>query len=211
MTIQQRPRSDGFLGRDVVLDDGPKDVESTIVRHSPPPSVQSRWRVALALSPVKCQSNDVEGISQTPDGLVTVHGGERSLTFAPRRVTLDDGTIVAHESQGGEMSSVWAADLGGSFFVEVAHLGDGPVGGELVMTVTSIDIDTTRRWVALGDLWADALPDHVPPSWPVAVDLALGLLDGDVGLLGISADGSPLHKDDVEALHQRLLGALHGR
>ena len=140
-----------------------------------------------------------------------VAGDERSLTFEPRRVLLDDGTVVAHESQGGEMSSVWAADLGGDVFVEVAHLGDGPVGGELVMTVTRLDGDGgARRHVALGELWAADLPATVPPSWPVAVDLALGLLDGDVQVLGTSRDGVPLTKDDVEDLHQRLLGALHG-
>lgn len=159
----------------------------------------------MALSPVKCQSNDVEGISETPDGHVRVDGGERSLTYTPRLVTLDDGTTVAHESQGGEMSSVWAADLGGSFFVEVAHLGDGPIGGELVMTVTYIGLETTLRYVAIGDLWADELPATIPPSWPVAVDLALGLMDGDVRLIGTDVD-----KADVETLHQRLLGAIHG-
>jgi len=159
----------------------------------------------LALSPVKCQSNEVQGIRETPDGHVVVDGGERSLTYTPRRVTLDDGTTVAHESQGGEMSSVWAIDLGGDFFVEVAHLGDGPVGGELVMTVTYIGMDETLRYVALGDLWAEELPDTVPASWPVAVDLALGLLDGEVRLVGTDAT-----KADVEDLHQRLLEALHG-
>jgi hypothetical protein len=147
----------------------------------------------------------VAGIKDSRDGTVVVEGTERSLTFTPRRVTLDDGTIVAHESQGGDMSSVWAADLGGDFFVEVAHLGDGPVGGELVMTVTYIGIDETLRYVAIGDLWADELPAHVPPSWPVAVDLALGLMDGPVQIVG-----ADIGKDDVETLHQRLLGALHG-
>ena len=147
----------------------------------------------------------MEGISETPDGHVIVTGGERSLTFAPRRVTLDDGTVVAHESQGGEMSSVWATDLGGPFFVEVAYLGDGPVGGELVMTVTYIGMDETLRHVAIGDLWATELPSHVPPSWPVAVDLALGLMDGKVRIVG-----ADITKADVEDLHQRLLGALHG-
>ena len=151
----------------------------------------------------------MEGIRETADGLVLVQGGERSLTYSPRLVTLDDGTRVAHESQGGEMSSVWAADLGGSFFAEVAHLGDGPVGGELVMTVTYIGVDETLRYVAIGDLWADDLPATVAPSWPVAVDLALGLLEGDVRLIG-SVGPEPLTKADVETLHQRLLGALHG-
>jgi hypothetical protein len=173
-------------------------------------------RVALALSPAKCQSSDVEGISETPDGHVVVTGGERSLTFAPRRVTLDDGTVVAHESQGGAMSAVWAADLGAPYFVEVAYLGDGPVGGELVMTVTRLapgDPARPRRLVALGELWSAELPTTVPTGWAgwaAAVDLALGLLDGDVELLGTGPGGAPLTKDDVEDLHQRLLGALHG-
>ncbi|MET0927874.1 MAG: hypothetical protein ABWX74_00070 [Aeromicrobium sp.] len=145
------------------------------------------------------------GIKDSRDGTVVVEGTVRSLTFTPRLVTLDDGTTVSHESQGGGMSSVWAADLGGDFFVEVAHLGDGPVGGELVMTVTYIGIDETLRYVAIGDLWADELPAEVPPSWPVAVDLALGLMDGNVRIIG-----ADITKDDVEALHQRLLGALHG-
>lgn len=145
------------------------------------------------------------GIQTNDDGTIVVAGSERSLTFAPRLITLDDGTTVAHESQGGEMSSVWATDLGGDWFVEVAHLGDGPVGGELVMTVTHIGMDETVRYVAIGDLWADELPSQVPPSWPVAVDLALGLMDGKVEILG-----PDITKDDVETLHQRLLGALHG-
>ena len=145
------------------------------------------------------------GIKTNADGAIVVEGAERSLTFTARLVTLDDGTTVAHESQGGEMASVWATDLGGDWFAEVAHLGDGPVGGELVMTVTHIGLDATTRYVAIGDLWADELPSQVPPSWPVAVDLALGLMDGKVTVLG-----PDITKDDVETLHQRLLGALHG-
>jgi hypothetical protein len=147
----------------------------------------------------------VPGIQTNDDGSIVVEGTERSLTYLPRLITLDDGTTVAHESQGGQMSSVWATDLGGDWFAEVAHLGDGPVGGELVMTVTHIGLDETVRYVTIGDLWADDLPGHVSPSWPVAVDLALGLMDGEVHVLG-----PDITKDDVETLHQRLLGALHG-
>ena len=151
------------------------------------------------------------GIRDTGDGTVVVEGTERTLVYTPRLVTLDDGTTVAHESRGGDMSSVWAVDLGGDFFAEVAHLGDGPVGGELVMTVTWIGREQTLRHVAIGDLWAVELPAHVPPSWPVAVDLALGLMEGDVRLLGADdATGTPITKSDVEDLHQRLLGVLHG-
>jgi hypothetical protein len=153
----------------------------------------------------------VAGIRDTGDGTVVVEGTERTLTYTSRLVTLDDGTTVAHESRGGDMSSVWAIDLGGDFFAEVAYLGDGPVGGELVMTVTYIGLHETLRHVAIGDLWATDLPPAVPPSWPVAVDLALGLMEGDVRLLGADdSSGAPITKADVEDLHQRLLGALHG-
>ena len=147
----------------------------------------------------------MRGIQTNDDGTIAVTGTERSLTYAPRLITPDDGTTIAHESQGGDMSSVWAADLGGGWFVEVAHLGDGPIGGELVMTVTEISLDATARYVAIGDLWAADLPPAVPPSWPAAVDLALGLMEGEVTILGAAVT-----KDDVETLHQRLLGALHG-
>ena len=91
------------------------------------------------------------GIRDTGDGTVVVEGTERTLVYTPRLVTLDDGTTVAHESRGGDMSSVWAVDLGGDFFAEVAHLGDGPVGGELVMTVTWIGREQTLRHVAIGE------------------------------------------------------------
>lgn len=143
-------------------------------------------------------------IVESEPGVCVVTGSERSLTYRSRSIVMDDGTTIAHESQGGELSSVWAVDLG-DHFVEVAHLGNGPVGGELVMTVTPLGEGAQVRHVAIGDLWAHELPPVVAPSWPIAVDLALGLLDGDVRLIAPSVS-----KDDVEALHQRLLGALHG-
>ncbi|MGA8988147.1 hypothetical protein [Aeromicrobium sp.] len=144
-------------------------------------------------------------ITEGANGAIAVAGDETSLTFTPYQVRLADGTTIAHETRGGNMSAVWAVDLGGGWFAEIAHLGDGPNGGELVMTVTHIDQERTRRWVTIGALWADELPPHVGPSWPVAVDLALGLMEGTPDILPASVT-----KDDVEALHQRLLGALHG-
>ncbi|MBC7632594.1 hypothetical protein [Aeromicrobium sp.] len=143
------------------------------------------------------------GIRETDEGVLVVEGAERTLTYTPRLVTLDDGTTIAHESQGGGLSSVWAADLGG-VFVEVAHLGHGPVGGELVMTVTTTD-DPAHTTVAVGDLWTDDVPAHVAPSWPVAVDLALGLVGVRTTLVH-----PDISKDQLEDLHQLLLGALHG-
>lgn len=133
-----------------------------------------------------------------PDG-VEVNGSERRLTYRAREVTLDDGTVIAHESQGGSMSSVWFTDLGGCY-VEVVHLGDGPTGGELVLVVPDLDL------VAIGDLYA-ADPAGATGGWAAAVDLALGLTTSSTS---ISSSIGPVTRDELEAFHQRLLAVLHG-
>ncbi|MCO7239863.1 hypothetical protein [Aeromicrobium sp. CnD17-E] len=134
--------------------------------------------------------------------VVSVTGRSRTLTYRPRRVTLSDGTFLLHESRGGTLSSVWAADLG-DLFVEVVHLGHGPVGGELVLVVP--DGDT----VALGDLVPplDVVPATARPSWAQAVDLAVGLTRSSTRILTSSGE---IGRDDLEAFHQTLLGVLHG-
>ncbi|WP_229051416.1 hypothetical protein [Aeromicrobium sp. Leaf350] len=132
------------------------------------------------------------------DDTIVVEGHERSLTYRPRRVTLSDGSWVAHESLGGSLSSVWAVDLGDRF-VEVVHLGDGPSGGELVVVVP--DADT----VLLGDLVSEPT-GPVPESWPVAVDLAIGLTGPGTTILGPSGE---VPREDLADFHQRLLGLLH--
>jgi len=131
-------------------------------------------------------------------GAFELAGSERVLTYRPRLVTLDDGTEVAHESQGGQLASVWSTDLG-DCYVEVIHLGDGPVGGELVMVVPAPDT------IAVGDLYA-LEPTGSIGSWAAAVDLVLGLTTtgttiwSSVGLVS---------RDELESFHQRLLGILH--
>lgn len=133
-----------------------------------------------------------------PDGAIEVSDGETLLVYTPYAVTAPDGTTVAHESRGGRMVSVWATSVGDAF-VEVSHLGDGPEHGELVMVVTRPGHSPV---VALGALVGDDVPDSVSPSWPTAVDLAVGLItDGTID------SGS---RDDVEAYHQRLLGVMFG-
>ncbi|KQP84804.1 MULTISPECIES: hypothetical protein [unclassified Aeromicrobium] len=134
--------------------------------------------------------------------VVSVTGTTRTLTYRPRRVTLSDGTFLMHESRGGTLSSVWAADLG-DLFVEVVHLGHGPLGGELVLVVPDGDV------VALGDLVPplDAVPSAVTPSWPAAVDLAVGLTRPSTRILTSSG---PITREDLEDFHQTLLGVLHG-
>lgn len=141
------------------------------------------------------------GVSEVrvqPDGVVEVADGDAVLVYTPYAVTAPDGTTVAHESRGGSMVSAWATAVGEAF-VEVSHLGDGPQGGELVMVVTRPDGPTA---VALGNLVTAELPDTVEFSWPVALDLALGLVTDTTLDSGT--------KDEVEAFHQRLLGVLYG-
>lgn len=133
--------------------------------------------------------------------VVSVTGATRTLTYRPRRVTLSDGTFLMHESRGGTLSSVWAADLG-DLFVEVVHLGHGPVGGELVLVVP--DGDT----VVLGDLVPSLDPPvEVRASWPQAVDLAVGLTRSSTRILTSVGE---IGRDDLEGFHQALLGVLHG-
>ena len=157
-------------------------------------------RVALALTLVKCQSSEVPDAGEShaePDAYETA-GSDRSLTYRPRQVTLNDGVIIAHESRGGTLSSVWAADLGGRY-VEVAHLGHGPVGGELVLVIPDLDV------VAIGDLYASD-PSGATTSWAEAVDLTLGLTTATTTILSSSG---PVARADLEAFHQRLLGVLY--
>jgi len=151
---------------------------------------------------VKCQSSEMShgSVRESEPGVYEVAGDELSLTYRPRLVKLDDGTELAHESQGGTLASVWAGDLGG-LYVEVVHLGDGPVGGELVAVVP--DAET----VLVGDLYTPDNPASVPMSWPEAVDLALGLTTESTRIL---ATAGPVERDELEAFHQRLLGVMHG-
>lgn len=128
-----------------------------------------------------------------------VTGTERTLSYWPRRVTLDDGTEIVHESLGGTLSSVWVGDLGDQY-VEVIHVGDGPIGGELVLVAPGLEV------VALGDLYAVS-PDGATPAWAEAVDLTLGLTTLTTKIL--SSTGS-VSRDELESFHQRLLGVLHG-
>lgn len=150
---------------------------------------------------VKCQSSEMRNghVRQSEPGVYEVAGDDLRLTYRPRLVELSDGTQLAHESQDGTLASVWAADLGG-LYVEVVHLGDGPIGGELVTVVP--DDDT----VLLGDLYSPDVPASVPQEWPEAVDLALGLTTATTRIL---TTAGPVERDELEAFHQRLLGVMH--
>lgn len=161
------------------------------------PSNQAR--VALALSYIKCQSIHVATIKRS-NSTVTVTGTQRAAHYCSERVLFDDGSIIAHESRGGELTSVWAGDLGEEY-IEIVHLGDGPAGGELIMTIPGQDT------VLLGGLYVSQLPGEVPDSWPPAIDLAIGLMTADTV---VWTDEGRVDREEIEAFHQRLLGVLHG-
>ena len=140
----------------------------------------------------------MEGLAAEGDAVV-VTGDEHTLTYRPRQVTISDGTTIEHESRGGTLSSVWAGDLGGRY-VEIAHLGHGPEGGELVLVVPDADA------VAMGDL-AGGEPAGATAEWAGALDLAIGLTRPSSQILTSSG---PITRDELEEFHQRLLGVLHG-
>ncbi|MGH3457758.1 hypothetical protein [Aeromicrobium sp.] len=140
----------------------------------------------------------MEGIVADGDTVV-VTGGERTLTYRPRLVTVAGGATIEHESRGGSLSSVWAADLGDRY-VEVVHLGHGPLGGELVLVVP--DANT----VAVGDL-AGGDTAGATAEWAGALDLAIGLTRPDSHILTTSG---VITRDELEDFHQQLLGVLHG-
>ncbi|HPU12241.1 MAG TPA: hypothetical protein PLQ19_00455 [Aeromicrobium sp.] len=137
-------------------------------------------------------------VRKLADGTIEVSDDAQTLRYTGYEVTDPAGNVISHESRGGTLSSVWATEVG-TAFVEISHLGDGPAGGELVMVVTLADGSTV---VALGDLVVDQLPATVSPSWPVAIDLAIGLVATDT-----IDSGS---RTDLEDFHQRLLGVLFG-
>ncbi|MDR7086564.1 glyoxylase-like metal-dependent hydrolase (beta-lactamase superfamily II) [Aeromicrobium panaciterrae] len=138
-------------------------------------------------------------MSDNAESPYEVGGTERTLTYSPRRITIDDGTEIVHESLGGTLVSAWAGDLGEQY-VEVVHLGHGPSGGELVLVLPD------RNVVVIGDLYA-ASPAGATPTWAEAVDLTLGLTTLSTKILSSSG---PVTRDELEAFHQQLLGVLHG-
>lgn len=153
----------------------------------------------MALSPCKCQSNCVSNVKIDGDA-IAVEGSAITLTYRPREILLSDGRRIAHESQGGELNSVWATDLG-DCYVEVVHLGDGPTGGELVLVVPGENV------VVIGDLYpGDNLAD-VHPSWAGALDLTIGLTNDSTTIL---TSLGTVTRDQLDASHQRILGILNG-
>ena len=131
-------------------------------------------------------------------GHVIITDQGETLTYTGLDVTTPAGQVIQHESRGGTLVSAAATSVG-EVFVEISHLGDGPQGGELVMVATFPDGSTA---VALGLLVSKERPEHVPPSWPTAVDLTLGLFESETIDSGT--------KTAVEDFMQVLLSVMYG-
>lgn len=104
----------------------------------------------------------------------------------------DDLVTVAHEDVPGVNRPIVLAaafDLGGRR-VEVAHLGRGHTGADLVVVVPDADL------VVVGDLVESAAPPSLGPDsflheWPVTLDSVIGLMTGTTRAL-------PGHGDPVD-------------
>ena len=167
-------------------------------------TLTSRARLASSPPGLGAYPDGVTHVKTDPDGVV-IQGSDSFLAYTPRAVTLEDGTTIAHESQGGQLSSVWATDLG-DCYVEVVYVGDGPHGGELVVVVPAEDI------IIVGDLYPGDLSmveglENVPPTWPGAVDLAMGLTTTTTTVL---TSLGQITREEFDDSHQRLLGAVNG-
>ena len=115
----------------------------------------------------------------------------------------DDLVTVGHEDVPGPnrpMVLAVAFDLGGRR-VEVAHLGRGHTGGDLVVVVPDADL------VLVGDLVESAAPPSLGPDsflqeWPVTVDGVIGLMTGSTR--AVPGHGDPVDRTFVYEQRGRL-------
>lgn len=129
---------------------------------------------------------------------VLVRGTDRALTYHPTRVILDDGTWVAHHTRGGSLRSVWAKDLG-KVLVQVLHLGDGPSGGELVLSVPEANL------LAVGSLYMPGQPTLVNRSWLHAIDQVLAMTTPETRIIAATAE---ISRDQLEVFRAKLAKLL---
>jgi glyoxylase-like metal-dependent hydrolase (beta-lactamase superfamily II) len=121
--------------------------------------------------------------------VVVTHAHDDHLLGLP---AFADLTTVGHEDVPGvgrPMVLAVALDLGGRR-VEVAHLGRGHTGGDLVVVVPDADL------LVVGDLVESAAPPSLGPDsflqeWPVTVD-------GVIGLMTASTRAVPGHGEPVD-------------
>ena len=117
----------------------------------------------------------------------------------------DDLTTVAHEDVPGVNRPIVLAaafDLGGRR-VEVAHVGRGHTGSDLVVVVPGADL------VVVGDLVESAAPPSLGPDsflheWPVTLDSVIGLMTG--ATRAVPGHGDPVDRPYVYEQRGRLAG-----
>ena len=132
----------------------------------------------------------VAEVTAAPLEVVVVSHGHRD--HVQGLAAFDDLTTVAHEDVPGANRPIvlaLAVDLGGRR-VEVAHLGRGHTGADLVVVVPDADL------VIVGDLVESAAPPSLGPDsflheWPAT-------LDGVVGLMTAGTRAVPGHGDPVD-------------
>ena len=115
----------------------------------------------------------------------------------------DDLTTLAHEDVPGTNRPIALAaafDLGGRR-VEVAHLGRGHTGADLVVVVPDADL------VVVGDLVESAAPPSLGPDsflqeWPVTLDGVIGLMTG--ATRAVPGHGDPVDRPYVYEQRGRL-------
>lgn len=143
----------------------------------------------------------VAEVSRVPlEVVVVTHAHDDHVRGLP---AFDDLTTVGHEDVAGpNRSMVLAAafDLGGRR-VEVAHLGRGHTGGDLVVVVPDADL------VVVGDLVESAAPPSLGPDsflqeWPVTVDGVIGLMTG--ATRAVPGHGDPVDRPYVYEQRGRL-------
>jgi glyoxylase-like metal-dependent hydrolase (beta-lactamase superfamily II) len=115
----------------------------------------------------------------------------------------DDLVTVGHEDVPGPNRPIVLAaafDLGGRR-AEVAHLGRGHTGGDLVVVLPEADL------VVVGDLAESAAPPSLGPDsflqeWPVTLDGVIGLMTGDTR--AVPGHGDPVDRPFVYEQRGRL-------
>ena len=147
---------------------------------------------------VRAAADDVSGVPL--EVVVVTHAHDDHLLGLP---AFADLVTVGHEDVPGPnrpMVLAVAFDLGGRR-VEVAHLGRGHTGGDLVVVVPDADL------VVVGDLVESAAPPSLGPDsflqeWPVTVDGVIGLMTGSTR--AVPGHGDPVDRTYVYEQRGRL-------
>ena len=143
----------------------------------------------------------VAAVTDVPLAVVVVTHAHHDHAFG--LPAFDDLVTVGHEDVPGVNRPIVLAaafDLGGRR-AEVAHLGRGHTGGDLVVVLPEADL------VVVGDLVESAAPPSLGPDsflqeWPVTVDGVIGLMTG--ATRAVPGHGDPVDRPYVYEQRGRL-------